>query len=89
MGNGEGSSVGGATRRKEGAQARSCHAEEDGVGGAGRVWRRQGHAVGGGGARSVMCEWGGEGGARGPCVKAWAGRGKEGARPGPREQCQF
>jgi hypothetical protein len=37
----------------------------------------------------VTCERGGEGGMRGPCVKAWAGRGKEGARPGPREQCQF
>jgi hypothetical protein len=35
MGNGEGSSAGGATRRKEGAQARSCHAEEDGIGGGG------------------------------------------------------
>jgi hypothetical protein len=33
MGNGEGSSAGGATRRKEGAQARSCHAEEDDIGG--------------------------------------------------------
>jgi hypothetical protein len=32
---------------------------------------------------------GGEGGARGLCVKEWASRGKEAAGPGPREQCQF
>jgi hypothetical protein len=37
----------------------------------------------------VMCEQGRRGGVRGLCVKAWTSRGKEGARPGPRDQCQF
>jgi hypothetical protein len=52
---------------------------EDGVGGlaAGRACGRRRRAP-------VSDVRGGEGGARGPCTKVWAGRGKEGAGPGLR-----
>jgi hypothetical protein len=60
---GGGSSVSGATRRKEGALARSRHAEEDGVG----AWQLARHVASGGSGRSGVCRTSrGAGSARGP-----------------------
>jgi hypothetical protein len=59
--------------------------KEEGRGtGPGGVWSRQGHAAGGGGLRSGVCRM-----RRGAGRCAWAGRAKEEAGPGPREQCDF
>jgi hypothetical protein len=52
------------------------------------VWCGQRHVEERGGKAQARSRHA-DGGRRGPCLKAWAGRGKEGAGPGPREQCQF
>jgi hypothetical protein len=58
--------VSGATRRKEGALARSRHAEEDGVG----AWQLARHVASGGSGRSGVCRTSrGAGSARGPAGK--------------------
>jgi hypothetical protein len=78
----------------KGVRARSRHAEEDDVGGAGSrrcADRRHLQPAGSGWCGSVSRlvgagEWCDTCGLR---VSTWAARGKEGAGPDPREQCQF
>jgi hypothetical protein len=64
------------------ARAQSCHEDGGRCGGSGAS---KGAGPAEVGTDQHRASRGGEGGVRGPCVKAWAGRGKEGAGPGPRE----